>query len=178
MCISISTPLSEVNPTACFVSNTVETTPSTGDTALPTVGSIATPFPNIPSENTPSPTSSKDMALPSIGATIIELFATLSSFFSFFVSTTSKSAATSRLTPLSIKSSKFDFITVTLGPYITCIPLPFIITPAAPLDFSKDSLTLEESFTVTRSLVAQQSKSLKLSCPPKPFNIIADILSS
>ena len=59
---------------------------------------------------------------------------------------TTKSSSTSTLAPLAIKSSKFDFITVTLGPYITCIPLPFIITPAAPLDFSKDSFTLEASF--------------------------------
>ena len=163
---------------ACFVSNTVETVPFTGDTALPTDGSMATPFPNIPSENTPSPTSSNDTALPSIGATIIQASSFLVSFvastlFSFLFSTT-KSSSTSTLAPLAIKSSKFDFITVTLGPYITCIPFPFIITPAAPLDFNKDSLTLEGSFTVTRSLVAQQSKSLKFSFPPKPFNIIAD----
>ena len=155
---------------ACFVSNTVETVPFTGDTALPTDGSIATPFPNIPSESTPSPTSSNDTALPSIGATIIQASSLLVSFvastlFSFLFSTT-KSSSTSTLAPLAIKSSKFD--------YITCIPFPFIITPAAPLDFNKDSLTLEGSFTVTRSLVAQQSKSLKFSFPPKPFNIIAD----
>ena len=73
-----------------------------------------------------------------------------------------------------MNSSKLAFITVTFGPYITCTPLPLIITPASPLDFNNASLTFDESLTVIRSLVAQQSTSLKLSAPPKPFKISAD----
>ena len=47
-----------------------------------------------------------------------------------------------------INSSRFDFITETFGPYITCIPFPFLITPEAPVCFKRVSLTREGSLTV------------------------------
>ena len=97
----------------CF--KTVETTPFIGDTALPTLGSIATPLPNIPSENTPSFTLSRDIAFPSIGENTIKLPID----FSSILFSTTGSSCISTIPPLAIKSSKFDFITVTRGPYIT-----------------------------------------------------------
>ena len=76
--INISAPLSAVNPIACFVSNNAETIPLTGETALPTVGIIATPFPIISSEKVISLTCFKETALPSIGDNTTELDVTSS----------------------------------------------------------------------------------------------------
>ena len=54
ICINNSTPSVVVKPTACPVGNNVVISPSAGAYSLPSVGSIATPFPKAPEAKTGS----------------------------------------------------------------------------------------------------------------------------
>ena len=64
ICINNSTPSVVVKPTACPVGNNVVISPSAGAYSLPSVGSIATPFPKAPEAKTGSCTFSSGKISP------------------------------------------------------------------------------------------------------------------
>ena len=66
-CIKTSTPSSESKPIACLVSAINSIVPLNGAYTLLSTGSIATPFPIAPEENTGSLTFSNSITLPDIG---------------------------------------------------------------------------------------------------------------